>query len=90
MESINLFTICVNCKNNFLKPENAVPIAASNATSGDIVDREKSEEISVAQNPETVAGIENGDIASEERKHYNQMLHHVQNQGMECKKKVNH
>ena len=53
------------------------------------MDREKAEEISLAENPETAEKIENDQIASEERKHYNNMLQHVQNQGMESMSLIN-
>ena len=49
------------------------------------LDREKEEEVSVAGDPETAEKIEIGEIASDERKHYNSMIQHVQNQGMESK-----
>lgn len=47
------------------------------------LDRQKNEEIAVAQDEETADRIENGDIASDERKHYESVLRHIQNQGME-------
>jgi predicted carbohydrate-binding protein with CBM5 and CBM33 domain len=50
---------------------------------GNNFDREQKEEISVAEDEQTVERIEDGDIASAERKRNETILNHIRNQGTE-------